>query len=71
METVEPQQPTRREDTISALNEAIEGLKTSSFAPANTVFGSATVLLTLIRVCFPLSCHDLRQVHTKLGLCGE
>ena len=74
METVESQQPKRREDAISALNEAIEALnptKLSSFPPAKAVFSSATVLLTSIRVCFLLSSHDLLQVLTKLGLGGE
>jgi hypothetical protein len=72
MET-EPQRPEGREGAISALNEAIEALnpaKVSSFPPAKAVFGSVTVLLTLIRVCFLLSCNDLLRVHTSLGLDG-
>jgi len=59
---------------MSALNEAIEALnpvKVSSFPPARAVFGSVTVLLTFIRVCFLLSRHDLLRVHTQLGLGGE
>jgi len=70
----ESQRPKRREDTISALNEAIEALntvETSSLAPAKAVFDSATVLLTFIRVCFLPSCNDLLHVHTQLGLGGE
>jgi len=71
----ESQRPKRREDTISTLNKAIEGLKpvgTSSFAPAKAVFGSVSALLTFIRVCFLLSCNGLLQVHTQLvGLDGE
>ena len=70
----ESQQPERREVTMSALNEAIEALnpvKVSSFPPARAVFGSVTVLLTFIRVCFLLSRHDLLRVHTQLGLGGE
>ena len=70
----ESQRPKRRGDTISALNEAIEALnplKISSFPPAKAVFGSATVLLTLIRVRFLLSCHGLLHVHTQLGVGGE
>ena len=74
METVEPQQPKRQEDAISALNEAIKALNSvevSGFPSAKAVFGSVTVLLTLIRVCLPLSYHDLPQVHTKLELGSE
>ena len=74
MEAVESQRPKGREDAISALNEAIEVLdpvKISSFPPAKAVFGSATVLLTFIRVCFLLSRNDLLQVHTQLGFGGE
>ena len=70
----ESQRPKRREDVILALNEAVEGLnlaKTSGFAPAKAVFGSVTVLLTLIKVCFLLFCNNLPQVHTQLGLNGE
>ena len=70
----ESQRPKRREDAISALNEAIEALnpvKISSFPPARAVFGSATILLTLIRVRPLLSCYDLLHVHTQLGLGGE
>jgi hypothetical protein len=58
----ESQRPDGRESAISALNEAIKALnpaEVSSFPPAKAVFGSVTVLLTLIRVCFLLSCNDL------------
>ena len=68
------QQPKGREGAISALNAAIEALsvaeKTSSVAPAKDVFGSATILLTLIKVCFLFSCSDLLQIHTQQGLNG-
>jgi hypothetical protein len=69
----ESQRPEGREGAISALNEAIEAInpaKVSSFPLAKAVFGSVTVLLTLIRVCFPLPCNDLLQVHPSLGLDG-
>jgi hypothetical protein len=52
------QRPKGQEDTILALNKAIEAsnpAKVSSFPPAKAVFGSVSGLLTLIRVCFPLS----------------
>ena len=74
METVEPQEPKRQEDAISTLNEAIEALnplEVSSFPPAKAVFGSATVLLALIRVRFLLSRNNLLQVHTRPGLGAE
>ena len=74
MEAVKSRQPKRREDAISALNEAIEALnpvKISSFPPTKAVIGSVAVLLTLIRVCFLLSCNDPLHVHTQLGLGGK
>ena len=58
-----------------ALNAAIQNTNlaenVSSIAPTKAVFGSVGVLLTLIRVCFLLSCNDLLQVHTQLGLDGQ
>jgi hypothetical protein len=60
----ESQRPKGREGAISALNEAIEALnptKVSSLPPAKAVFGSVSVLLTLIRVCPPLSCNGLHR----------
>jgi len=67
METVS-QRPGGQEGATSALNAAIQDTnlaeKVSSIAPAKAVFGSVTVLLTLIRVCFLLFCNDLLQVHT-------
>jgi hypothetical protein len=66
----EPQLPKGQEDTILVLNKAIEAsnpAKVSNFPPAKAVFGSVSVLLTLIRVCFPLPRNGLLQVHTQLG----
>jgi hypothetical protein len=66
MET-ELQLPEGREDTILALNNAIEAsnpAKVSSFPPAKAVFGSVSTLLTLISVCFPFCWSDPLQVHT-------
>ena len=54
--TMEPktQQPKEQKGTISALNALIEALnlvkEVSSITPAKAVFGSASVLLTMIRV---------------------
>jgi len=53
----ESQRPKEREDAVEALNAAIKAIdlaeKASCIAPAKTVFGSASILLTLIKVCFP------------------
>jgi len=69
------QRPGGREGATSALNAAIHDTNlaenVSSIASAKAVFGSVTVLLTLIRVCFLLSYKDLLQVHTHLGLDGQ
>ena len=50
----ESQRPNERESVISALNAAIETLnlakEISSIAPAKAVFGSVSVILTVIRV---------------------
>ena len=49
-----PQQPKEQEDTISTLNAFAEALniakEVSSIMPAKTVFGSARILLAMIRV---------------------
>jgi len=57
--------------TLNAAIGALDPAKISSFPPAKAVFGSVTVLLTFIRVCFMLSCNDLLHVHAQLGLGGE
>ena len=65
----ESQRPKGQEGAISALNTAIEALnlaeKISGIAPVKAVLGSVGTLLTMIRVRFPLFCHDLLQVHTS------
>ena len=73
---VESQQPEGREGAIEALTAAISETtnladKVSCIPPAKIIFGSVTALLTLIRVCFLLLCHDLLQVHTWSGLNGR
>ena len=64
----ESKQPKGREGTISALNAAAEAMnlaeKISTITPAKAIFDSVSTLLTLIRVCFLLSCNDLPQVYT-------
>ena len=61
------QRPTGRDRTISSLNIVIEGLsiakELSDITPAKAVFGSAGVLLTMIKVCF-LLCDEVSQTHT-------
>jgi len=56
-----------REGALSSLNAAIEAMnlaeKISSIAPAKAVFGSVSVILTMVRVCSPLFCNDLFHVH--------
>ena len=53
-----PQRPKAREGVISTLNAAIEAMnlanKRTSITPAKAVFGSASVILTLTRVCLLL-----------------
>ena len=50
------QRPKEREGTASALNAAIEAMnfakELSSITPAKAVFGSVSVILTMIRVSF-------------------
>ena len=63
------QRPKGREDAISALNAAVEASNLaensiSDITPAKNVSGSVSVLLTMIRVCFPLLSNELLQVHT-------
>jgi hypothetical protein len=54
----ESQRPKEHEGTISTLNTAIEALnlakELSSITPAKAVFGSVSVILTMIRVGFLL-----------------
>ena len=52
----------RRDDALSLLNVAIEAMnlakEVSSVTPAKAVFGSVSVLLTMIRVRSPLFSDD-------------
>jgi len=62
-------QPEGQEGAIDPLIAAISETtnlaeKAECIPPAKIIFGSVTVLLTLITVCFLLLCHDLLQVHT-------
>ena len=48
--------PQRQDNALSLLNVAIEAMnlvkEVSSVTPAKAVFGSVSVILTMIRVCF-------------------
>jgi len=57
-----PQRPKERDGTLSSLNVTIETLnlakEISGIAPAKAVFGSVSVLLTMIRVRFFIFCDN-------------
>jgi len=63
---INSQRPTGKDGAISSLNVAIEGLnlakELSGVTPAKAVFGSASALLTMIRVCL-FSCDEVTQIH--------
>jgi len=65
----------RREGVLSTLNVAIEAMnlakEVSSITPATAVFGSVSVLLTMIRVRFPLFFNDIFRVYMQPGLDGQ
>jgi hypothetical protein len=62
------QRPKGRDGVLSSLNVAIDGLnlakELSSVTPATAVFGTVSVLLTMIRVRFPLFCDGMFHVYT-------
>jgi len=66
LSTMDAQQKPR-DGILSALNVAIEVMtlakEVSSITPAKAVFGSVSVLLTMIRVCYPLFSDDRFPVH--------
>ena len=65
------QQPKGRDGAISSLNAAIEAMnlakEDSSITPAKAVFGSVSVLLTMIKVR-SLSRDEVPRVNVYLGL---
>ena len=71
----ESQRPKGKDQTISSLNVAIEGLnlakELSSVTPAKAVFGSASILLTMIKVSFFLFYDDVTQTHAWPGHHGQ
>ena len=66
------QRPKGRNGVLSSLNAAIDGpnlaKEVSSIAPAKAIFGSVTILLTMIRVSFLLFYDRALQAHTRPGL---
>lgn len=56
-----------QDSALSLLNVAIEAMnlakEISSVTPAQAVFGSVTVLLTMIKVCFPLLRWPVLNLH--------
>ena len=62
------QRPKGRDSALPSLNLAIEAInlakEISSITPAKAVFGSVSVLLTMIRVRFPFSHETPHWVHT-------
>ena len=64
-----------RDSVLSALNIAIEALNLakdiSTIAPAQAVFGSVSILLTMIRVRFLSFSDDTLQTHARSGLHGQ
>ena len=65
------ERPRGRDSSLSPFSMAINGLNLtkefSSITPAQAVFGSVSVLLTMIRVCFLLFCDERFQVCTWPG----
>ena len=61
----------RRDDVLSLLDAAIQAVdlakEVSSPTPAKAVFGSVSVLLTMIRVRLLLFCDDGPRIHVYAG----
>jgi len=68
----ESHRPKGRDGALSLLNVTIEALnlakEISGVAPAKAAFGSVSVLLTMIRVCFLQIRDDEPLVHACSGL---
>ena len=68
-------QPKGRDGIISTLDVFIQFLNiakdTCGIPPAQIAFGSAGVLLTMIRVCFPPLCQNEPPTHVYLGYDGQ
>ena len=75
--TMDPksQKQKRQDNTLSSLDAAIDAMnlakEVSGATPAKAVFGTVSIILTMIRVRFPLPSDGLFQFFTLLGLDGE
>ena len=71
----ESQRPKGKDCVLSSLDVAIDGLnlakEISSIAPANAVFGTVAILLTMIRASFLLFYDGMLQAHTQPGYDGK
>ena len=69
---MEPSDSKGRDRILSSLDIAIEGLnlakEVSSITPAKALFGSASILLTMIKVSFTPGCVIEHLVHGHSGL---
>ena len=74
MATNTPQQK-GRDRAVSTLNALIQILNIAKDAcaipPAQVAFGSVSVLLTMIRVRFPLFCNHQLPIHVYSGYHGQ
>jgi hypothetical protein len=71
-----PSQPPKEHDgVLSTLNVLIQALDIAKdvcgIPPAQIALGSASVLLTMIRVCFPMLCEDEPLTRAFLGHDGQ
>jgi hypothetical protein len=64
---MDPGSQRRRDGVLSSLNVAIEAMnlakEVSSMTPAKAVFGSVSILLTMVQVCCLLFSGELFQAH--------
>lgn len=60
-----------RDRALSALNVAIDAMNIAKDISAQAVFGSLSVLLTVIRVHSLLFCGDVVPIHVYLGLYSQ
>jgi len=69
---IKAQEQKRRDNILSSLNAAVESLNLaggiSDIIPAKAVFGTVSVILTTIRVSFPLVYVGQLRAETLLGL---
>jgi len=70
-----PQRPNGRNGTLSSLNIAIEAMslakEASSITPAKAVFGSVSILLTMVRVRLLIPYDRKCHIHPWPGFNGQ